>query len=50
MLTISFQQISQVTQSLMLMQDTIIAICKADDNDNKDKRKLKLNQIATALE
>ena len=44
-----FQQIAQVTQSLILMQDTIITLCKTDHNNNNN-RKIKLANLATALE
>ena len=41
MLAASFQQMTQVTQSLILMQDSMITLCKTNDiNDSDGKIKL----------
>ena len=42
-LTGTFQQMTQVTQSLIIMQEAIIILCKTEDNPNRKER---LNRVA----
>ena len=46
-LTASFQQMTQITKSLVIMQEAIITIC--NPKENKDKRKEEMKKLAEKI-